>query len=203
MSVDPLEVAHDVEQELAQFNAAGACTFEVFFGGMRLDFSEDLRFAKKLWRAARGSSVMNTAAAPLAERYRLGAALNLRSVPIGTTVSRGSALKPGRAVWLREASANVPACAPRPLRHHAQHGGTKAVFEMTYAGRLAMFAIRVSYPGGHSVWLTRRFPTVAWGLKKDALPFPTEADAARTTARLRPSGPVSIEPIAPEIARSA
>jgi hypothetical protein len=87
--------------------------------------------------------------------------------------------------------------------HHAQHGGTKAVFEMTYAGRLAMFAIRVSYPGGHSVWLTRRFPTVAWGLKKDALPFPTEADAARTIARLRPSGPVSIEPIAPEIARSA
>jgi hypothetical protein len=50
------------------------------------------------------------------KRYRLGAALNLRSVPIGTTVSRGSALKPGRAVWLREASANVPACAPRPLR---------------------------------------------------------------------------------------
>jgi hypothetical protein len=128
---------------------------------------------------------------------------NLRSVPIGTTASRGSALKPGRAVWLREASANVPACAPRPLRNHAQHGGTKAVFEMTYAGRLAMFAIRVSYPGGHSVWLTRRFPTVAWGLKKDALPFPTEADAARTIARLRPSGPVSIEPIAPEIAKPA
>src|SRR5438105_7534518 len=87
--------------------------------------------------------------------------------------------------------------------NHAQHGGTKAVFEMTYAGRLAMFAIRVSYPGGHSVWLTRRFPTVAWGLKKDALPFPTEADAARTIARLRPSGPVSIEPIAPEIAKPA
>ena len=43
-----------------------------------------------------------------------------------------------------------------------------------YAGRLAMFVIRVS---------------------KDALPFPTEADAARTIARLRPSGPVSIEPI--------
>ena len=119
------------------------------------------------------------------------------------TASRGSALKPGRAVWLREASANLPACAPRPLRNHAQHGGTKAVFEMTYAGRLAMFAIRVSYPGGHSVWLTRRFPTVAWGLKKDALPFPTEADAARTIARLRPSGPVSIEPIAPEIAKPA
>ena len=39
-----------------------------------------------------------------------------------------------------------------------------------------MFVIRVSYPGGHSVWLTRRFPTAAWGLKKDALPFPTEAD---------------------------
>jgi hypothetical protein len=58
-----------------------------------------------------------------------------------------------------------------------------------------MFVIRISYPGGHSVWLTRRFPTVAWGLKKDALPFPTEADAARTIARLRPSGPVTIEPI--------
>jgi hypothetical protein len=70
-------------------------------------------------------------------------------------------------------------------------------------GRLAVFVIRVSYPGGHSVWLTRRFPTVAWGLKKDALPFPTEADAARTIARLRPSGPVSIEPIAPEIAKPA
>ena len=66
-----------------------------------------------------------------------------------------------------------------------------------------MFVIRVSYPGGHSVWLTRRFPTVAWGLKKDALPFPTEADAARTIARLRPSGPVSIQPIAPEIAKPA
>jgi len=45
---------------------------------------------------------------------------------IGTgVVSRASALRPGRAVWLREASANVPACAPRPLRNHAQHGGTK------------------------------------------------------------------------------
>jgi hypothetical protein len=62
-------------------------------------------------------------------------------------------------------------------------------------GELAMFVIRVTYPGGHSVWLTRRFPTVAWGLKKDALPFPTEADAARTIVRLRPPGPVSIEPI--------
>jgi hypothetical protein len=50
-----------------------------------------------------------------------------------------------------------------------------------------MFVIRVSYPGEHSVWLTRRFPTVAWGLKKDAVPFPTEANAARTIARLRPS----------------
>ena len=51
-----------------------------------------------------------------------------------------------------------------------------------------MFVIRVAYPGGHSVWLTRRFPTATWGPEKDALPFPTEADAARVTARLRPSG---------------
>jgi hypothetical protein len=58
-----------------------------------------------------------------------------------------------------------------------------------------MFVIRVAYPGGHSVWLTRRFPTATWGPEKDALPFPTEADAARVTARLRPSGPVTIEPI--------
>ena len=42
-------------------------------------------------------------------RYRFDAALNLRSAPIGTTVSRGSALTPGLAVWLREASADVPA----------------------------------------------------------------------------------------------
>jgi hypothetical protein len=26
-----------------------------------------------------------------------------------------------------------------------------------------MFVIRVAYPGGHSVWLTRRFPTATWG----------------------------------------
>jgi hypothetical protein len=58
-----------------------------------------------------------------------------------------------------------------------------------------MFVIRVAYPGGHSVWLTRRFPLAAWGLEKDALSFPTEADAARTVARLRPSGPVTIEPV--------
>ena len=32
-----------------------------------------------------------------------------------------------------------------------------------------MFVIRVAYPGGHSVWLTRRFPSAAWGLEKDAL----------------------------------
>jgi hypothetical protein len=43
------------------------------------------------------------------KRYGFGAALNLRSAPIGTTVSRGSALTPGLAVWLREASADVPA----------------------------------------------------------------------------------------------
>jgi len=40
-----------------------------------------------------------------------------------------------------------------------------------------------------------RVPHGCVGLKKDALPFPTEADAARTIARLRPSGPVTIEPI--------
>ena len=45
-----------------------------------------------------------------------------------------------------------------------------------------MFVIRVAYPGGHSVWLTRRFPTATWGPEKDALPFPTEADAARVAA---------------------
>jgi len=58
-----------------------------------------------------------------------------------------------------------------------------------------MFVIRVTYPGGHSVWLTRRFPSAAWGLEKDALSFPTETDAARTAERLRPSGPLSIEPV--------
>jgi hypothetical protein len=49
-----------------------------------------------------------------------------------------------------------------------------------------MFVIRVAYPGGYSVWLTRRFPSAAWGLEKDALSFPTEADAARLVAHLRP-----------------
>ena len=51
-----------------------------------------------------------------------------------------------------------------------------------------MFVIRVAYPAGHSIWLTRRFPTTTWGPKKDALRFPTDPDAARVTARLRPSG---------------
>ena len=60
-----------------------------------------------------------------------------------------------------------------------------------------MFVIRVAYPGGHLVWPTRRFPTAAWGLEKDALSFPTQTDAARTAARLRPSGPVTIEPVQP------
>jgi hypothetical protein len=50
-----------------------------------------------------------------------------------------------------------------------------------------MFVIRVSYPGGHSVWLTRRFPTAAWGLKKDALPFPTEAASSPTPKSWRGS----------------
>ncbi|MGC1889045.1 MAG: hypothetical protein WA709_23635, partial [Stellaceae bacterium] len=63
-------------------------------------------------------------------------------------------------------------------------------------------AEKIASPGS-TVSKARRFPTVAWGLKKDAVPFPTEADAARTIARLRPSGPVCIEPIAPEIAKPA
>jgi hypothetical protein len=58
-----------------------------------------------------------------------------------------------------------------------------------------MFVIRVAYPGGHSVWLTNRFPLAASGPEKDALSFPTEADAAPTVARLRPAGPVVIEPL--------
>jgi hypothetical protein len=58
-----------------------------------------------------------------------------------------------------------------------------------------MFVIRVTYPGGNLVWLTRRFPSAAWGPEKDALSFPTETDAARTAARLRASGPVTVEPI--------
>ena len=31
-----------------------------------------------------------------------------------------------------------------------------------------MFVIRVAYPGGHSVWLTRRFPTATWGRSRAA-----------------------------------
>jgi hypothetical protein len=42
-------------------------------------------------------------------RYRFGAALNLRSAPIGTTVSRGSALTPGPGGLASRASADVPA----------------------------------------------------------------------------------------------
>jgi len=57
-----------------------------------------------------------------------------------------------------------------------------------------MFVIRVAYPGGHSVWPTRGFPTVVWAEERRAA-VSTEADAARTIARLRPSGPVTIEPI--------
>src|ERR1700731_2184877 len=51
MSVDPLEVAHDVEEELAHLNVlcpAGARTSEVFFGRTRFDLSKDLLFAEKL-----------------------------------------------------------------------------------------------------------------------------------------------------------
>ena len=57
-----------------------------------------------------------------------GWALNLRSAPIGTTVSRGSALTPGPGgLASRGVGGCARACAPRPLRNHAQHGGTKAV----------------------------------------------------------------------------
>src|SRR5271154_6926063 len=50
MSVDPLEVAHDVEEELAHFNVlrpASARPSEVFFGCTRFDLPEDLLFAKE------------------------------------------------------------------------------------------------------------------------------------------------------------
>ena len=47
--------------------------------------------------------------------------------------------------------------------------------ESQASGDLLMFVIRVTYPGGHSVWLTRRFPSAAWGPEKDALSFPTES----------------------------
>ena len=43
------------------------------------------------------------------KRYRFGAALNLRSAPIGTTVSRGSALTRGPGGLASRASADVPA----------------------------------------------------------------------------------------------
>jgi hypothetical protein len=45
-----------------------------------------------------------------------------------------------------------------------------------------MFVIRVAYPAGHSIWLTRRFPTTTWGPKKDALRFPTEGCRPRDRA---------------------
>ena len=90
---------------------------------------------------------------------RLGAALNLRSVPIGTTVSRGSALKPGPAVRLREVSADVPACAPRPLRNYAQRGGTEAVFEaetrITNIANLPAQAPRLAAPPSQVLWPTK------------------------------------------------
>ena len=62
------------------------------------------------------------------KRHRFGAALNLRSAPIGTTVSRGSALTPGPGgLASRGVGGCARVCAPRPLRNPAQHGGTKAV----------------------------------------------------------------------------
>ena len=39
-----------------------------------------------------------------------------------------------------------------------------------------MFAIRVSYPGGHSVWLTRRFPTV--GAPVFPMPWATDGTSS-------------------------
>src|SRR5690348_14138722 len=56
MSVDPLEVAHDVEEKLAHFNGlcpAGARPSEVFFGCACFDLPEDFLFAKELARRAR------------------------------------------------------------------------------------------------------------------------------------------------------
>src|ERR1700719_3870071 len=50
MSVDPLEVSHDVEKKLARFNIlrpAGAPS-EVFFGCAGFDLAEDFLFAEKL-----------------------------------------------------------------------------------------------------------------------------------------------------------
>jgi hypothetical protein len=94
-------------------------------------------------------------------------------------------------VMARTRQQNEAVCASAPAPYFLDDHWLSSL----YRGATHLFVIRVAYPGGHSVWLTRRFPTVAWGLKKDALPFPTEADAARMIARLRPSGPVTIEPI--------
>src|ERR1700726_4564950 len=56
MSVDPFEVAHDVEQELAHFNGlcpVSARPSEVLFGCTRFDLSKDLLFAEELAGRAR------------------------------------------------------------------------------------------------------------------------------------------------------
>jgi len=51
MSVDPLEVAHDVEQELAHLNVlwpTDARWSEILFGRARFDLPEDFLFAEEL-----------------------------------------------------------------------------------------------------------------------------------------------------------
>src|SRR5258707_2301388 len=56
MSVDPFEVEHDVEEELAHFNGlcpVSARPSEVFFGSTRFDLSKDLLFAEELAGRAR------------------------------------------------------------------------------------------------------------------------------------------------------
>jgi hypothetical protein len=60
----------------------------------------------------------------------------------GDTTARQFTFLPGRMI-LQGATPNATTCAIQGLEI--------PLFEMTYAGRLAMFAIRVSYPGGHSV----------------------------------------------------
>jgi hypothetical protein len=50
MSVDPLEVAHNIEKELTHLNSirpSGACPSEVFFGCAGLDLTKDLLFAEE------------------------------------------------------------------------------------------------------------------------------------------------------------
>src|ERR1700757_3652100 len=51
MSIDPLEVAHDVEEELAHFDvfrSLAARAPKIFFGCSAFDLAKDLFFAKEL-----------------------------------------------------------------------------------------------------------------------------------------------------------